>query len=139
MGPAHYVVMALRAIGLLLGNPMLGGGSQLKATQIQTLTEMLAMLVEGGEETWDELKAFAVEVEALATSGMPPSRGQWDALMARDRAARDVLAARKAVLTAPPVSPPPPTPQNPPATPSEGEPGPDSGTSGESDPDKSTE
>lgn len=134
MGPAHYVVMALRAIGLLMGNPALGGGSQLKAVQIQSLTDMLATLVEGGENTREELKRFAIEVETLAASGMPPSRGQWDSLIARDRAARAILAARKAELSRPPVSPPAPEPEKPSAGPSEPLAGSDSGASGEPDP-----
>src|SRR5690606_11455516 len=81
-----------------MSNPALGGGSQLKTEKLRSLTDMLATLVDGGEATFSELRQFATEVEALAASNQSPTRAQWEALEARDRTARDAIAANRRAI-----------------------------------------
>ena len=90
MNPVEVVVLALRSLALLAQNPKLGGGG-LRSDQISELTNTLASLIEGGQETWEQLQAFAQEVKALADSGASPSALQWQQFRDRDAAARTAI------------------------------------------------
>lgn len=92
-GPAAVVVKVLRWIGILAVNPALGGGG-LSRERLATLAARLASLVEGGADTWEELKAFALEIRAMAETGAEPSAAQWQAMRGRDAVVRATLASR---------------------------------------------
>jgi len=97
MTPIEIILMVIKGIATLTMNPALGGGG-VGAARSAALLSMLATLVEGGTETAKELKAFAAEIQALVDAGGNPSRGQWEAMQARDAAARAALEANKAAL-----------------------------------------
>lgn len=87
----------LRGIATLLVNPALGGGG-IGAARGATLLLQLANLVEGGIETHRELDAFAKDIQTLVDNGGNPTRGQWEAMAARDAAARAALEANRKAL-----------------------------------------
>ena len=90
-------VTILRGIATLLVNPALGGGG-IGVIRGATLLNQLATLVEGGIETHKELNEFSKEIMALVESNGNPTRGQWDAMAARDKAARALIEANRKVL-----------------------------------------
>lgn len=97
------VLVILRGIATLLVNPALGGGSNLGVTRTAFLLNLFANIVESGEDTSDDLKALAAEIQAMVDANGGPTPAQWSALEARDKAARDALAANLAALDAPPA------------------------------------
>jgi hypothetical protein len=90
-------VTVLRGIATLLVNPALGGGG-IGVIRGAILLNQLATLVEGGMETRRELDDFSREIQALVDANGQPSRGQWDAMEARDAKARAALEANKEAL-----------------------------------------
>jgi|SRR5690554_2426213 len=98
MNVAEVVALALQSLSLLASNPKLGGGG-LKKEEISELLEQFAILVRGGQKTWEELKEFAREVRDLADRGAQPSPRQWDLFRSRDEAVRATLQAAKERLT----------------------------------------
>ncbi len=92
-------VTVLRGIATLLVNPALGGGG-IGVIRGATLLNQLATLVEGGMETRRELDEFSKEIQALVDANGQPSRGQWDAMAARDEKARAAIQANKDALDA---------------------------------------
>lgn len=112
MNPVQYILMALDGIARLTINPALGGGGYRRERIVQLLGA-LAVLVEGVQHGRRELIAFAEEVKALADAGVEPSRGQWEALMARDVAARVALAEARERLGYEPEPEQNPEPQTP--------------------------
>ena len=83
-------LMILRGISTLTMNPALGGGG-IGNARTAALLDMLATLVESGRTTHAEIDAFAKEIQTLVDSNGEPTRGQWDAMIARDLAARKAL------------------------------------------------
>lgn len=108
MTPLEIVLMVVRGISTLASNPALGGGSNLGLRRTSGLLDMLATLIEGGDETKKELDAFAKEIQTMVDSNGAPTRGQWEAMQARDAAARKQLLENAAALAG--LPPPPPDP-----------------------------
>lgn len=90
MHPIQLVTMVLNGIATLALNPALGGGG-IGAKRTSELLTMLSTLISGGESTWAELKQFAEEIKLLVAQNGEPTRGQWDAMVQRDLAARALL------------------------------------------------
>ena len=86
----NVFLMILRGISTLAMNPALGGGG-IGNQRTAALLDMLATLVESGHTTHAEIDAFAKEIQALVDQNGEPTRGQWDAMIARDLAARKAL------------------------------------------------
>ena len=104
MTPVQILTMVLNGIATLSVNPKLGGGG-IGAARTSELLTMLSTLIAGGQETWEELKVFAAEIQALVDQNGEPTRGQWEAMKARDVAVRSQLKANRARLEAeePPI------------------------------------
>ena len=95
-------ITILRGIATLLVNPALGGGG-IGVIRGATLLTQLATLIEGGMETRKELAEFSKEIQALVDSHGNPTRGQWDAMAARDAAARALIEANRKALDGEPA------------------------------------
>lgn len=95
MGWLVLVRTALNSVGLLLSNPLLGGGGSVKAQQAAELLEVLDMILEEGEDGYEDLKAFTEQVQAMADENRGPTPAEWDMLRARKDAAHDRLQAVK--------------------------------------------
>jgi hypothetical protein len=106
MTPFQIAMMVIRGISTLTMNPALGGGG-IGSARSAALLNMLATLMEGGSEMKTELDAFAQEIQALVDSKGEPTRGQWDAMIARDLAARKALDENLAAIQPPATSMPP--------------------------------
>lgn len=97
MNPIDIIMLVIRGISTLTHNRALGGGG-ISSDRTAFLLETLAVLIEGGAATWADLKAFSKEIEALVATNGEPSRGQWDAMIARDLAVRKQLDANLVVV-----------------------------------------
>lgn len=97
MGIAEIVTLIIRGISILSNNKALGGGG-IGNTRTSFLLDTLAALIQGGEETWEDLKAFSTEIQALVDTNGEPTRGQWEAMIARDQVVRQRLADNLAAI-----------------------------------------
>ena len=89
---------AIRGIGLIANNPLLGGGSSVKFQEAAELLNILGGLVEAGSEAHDELKAFAATISEMAEQGRGPTRAEWDNLRARSLAAHETIQEAAAAI-----------------------------------------
>ncbi len=106
MNALQIALMVIRGISTLTMNPALGGGG-IGSARSAALLDMLATLIEGGSEMKKELDEFAKEIQTLVDNNGSPTRGQWEAMQARDAAARKALADNAAALAATPPAPAP--------------------------------
>lgn len=113
MTPIAIILTIVRGIATLTHNHALGGGG-IGSERTATLLETFAALVQGGEETWEDMKVFAQEIQMLVDQNGEPTRGQWEAMIARDKAVRQRLADNLAALEAPPKEELPDEPIDPP-------------------------
>lgn len=100
MGVLAWVLTVIRSLAVGLSNPQLGGGSHFRMDEASELLSVLGDLIEGGEETVSELKAFAEEIEAMAAANRGPTPQEWEALRARADSAHARLQRVKAELEA---------------------------------------
>ena len=89
MDPVSLALIAINGIRTLLSNPLLGGGSSVKAAEASELLGVLGSLLQQGDDAYDDLKAFAEQVAAIAEANREPSPTEWDFLRARSAAATD--------------------------------------------------
>ena len=89
---------AIRGIGLIANNPLLGGGSSVKFQEAAELLNILGGLVEAGSDAHDELKAFSETIAQMAEQGRGPTRAEWDNLRARSLAASETIQAAAAAI-----------------------------------------
>lgn len=94
------VRLALNSISLLLLNPNLGGRTNIRVTQAAELLDTLDALIEEGEDAYEDLRAFAEEVKAIAEAGRSPTPDEWEGMRARRMAAHDRLQAVKEEILA---------------------------------------
>lgn len=109
MNPVAIITLIVRGIATLTHNKALGGGG-IGSERTATLLETFAALVQGGEEAWEDMKVFALDIQALVDQHGEPTRGQWDAMVARDQAVRQRLADNLATIENPEHSMQPETP-----------------------------
>lgn len=100
MTPISIILTIVRGIATLTHNHALGGGG-IGSERTATLLETFAALVQGGEEAWEDMKVFAQEIQMLVDQNGEPTRGQWDAMIARDLAVRKRLADNLAAIENP--------------------------------------
>ncbi len=91
MNPFQLILTALQGLSLLTNNPALGGGSNLRLEEASELLGLLSEIVARGEEGYEELKAFADTIEAMASENRAPTPVEWSALKARSDAAHDII------------------------------------------------
>lgn len=128
MDPMTLALTAIGGIRVLLANPLLGGGS-VKASEASELLGILGMLLEQGDDAFDDLRAFTEEVQAIADANRSPTPTEWEVLRQRSDDAHARLQAVKEELlgeqeednTSPPTEPPAATEAT------EGETGPEGG------------
>lgn len=83
MDPLSLILLSLSSIGTIIQNPVLGGGSSHKASEIVDLLAVLSALILKGHEGMEELKAFAAHVKTMADDGRAPNRSERDAVAAQ--------------------------------------------------------
>ena len=90
MSGVQTALMIIRGISTLAVNPALGGGG-IGPKRTAALLDMFATIVAGGEEMHQEFDKLAAEIQAMVDNGGNPTKGQWEAMAARDLAARQTL------------------------------------------------
>lgn len=74
MGFAELFMIAVQGISTILNNPLLGGQASATARQASELLAILGSLVQKGDEAYEELRAFASIIKAMADEGRGPTR-----------------------------------------------------------------
>ncbi len=98
---AMLITTALRSLGIVLNNPLLGGGSSQKVDEAAELLQVLATLIEQGDDAYDDLKEFTEMVRQMAAEGRGPTRIELAGLRERKSVAHDRLQAVKDQLLNP--------------------------------------
>lgn len=98
MDPISVGILAINSLRIVLSNPLLGGGSTLRFGEASELLGLLGMLLEEGEDGFEDLKAFAATIQLMAEQGREPTPTEWEILRQRSQDAHDRLQAAKEEL-----------------------------------------
>ena len=107
------VLIAINGVRTVLSNPALGGGSSVKMGEASELLGLLGMLIEEGDDAYDDLKAFTETIQSMADQGRAPSPDEWAGIRLRSDDAHARLQAVKEELLAPAGEETPPAPEQP--------------------------
>jgi hypothetical protein len=100
MNALALALAALRGISTLLSNPAMGGGSHVRLSEASELLNLLGSLIEEGQDTFEELKAFTALIDSMVAAHRGPSPDEWETIRERGQVAHDRLQAVKEELTA---------------------------------------
>ena len=89
MDPISLALIAINGVRTLLANPLLGGGGSVKAAEASELLGILGSLLQQGDDAYDDLKAFADQVAAIADENRSPTPTEWDILRSRSESAAE--------------------------------------------------
>lgn len=128
MNPISMILLAINGLSTVLSNPALGGGSSVRMGEASELLALLNMLIQEGDDGYDDLKAFTDVIESMVVQGRSPTPTEWLGIRARSEDAHARLQAVKDELLGEVEDPSAPAPDPDPA-PDSGEPVADAGDS----------
>lgn len=102
-------ILAVNGLRTVMSNPALGGGSSVRLDQASELLGILGVLLEQGDDAYDDLKEFTETIEDMVKKGREPSADEWDIMRGRSDEAHARLQAAKEELLA--EEEPEPTPE----------------------------
>jgi len=96
MTPLQLIMVALNGLSVLVNNPAIGG-SNLKFQEASELLSILSLLITRGEEGYEDLKAFAEEIQKMVDENRGPTPTEWKTMRARSDVAHETIQkARRA-------------------------------------------
>jgi len=104
-------ILAVNGLRTVMGNPALGGGSSVRLDQASELLGILGVLLEQGDDAYEDLKDFTETIQAMVKGGREPSAAEWDILRQRSddaharlqRAKEELLEEEEPEVTPDPV------------------------------------
>ena len=100
MDPISLILLSLQSLSVVLRNPALGGGSQIKLGEAADIATALAVALQQGEEGYAQLQALTTLIQSMATEHRAPTPTEWGDPIARRDAAHERLQAVKAQIEA---------------------------------------
>ncbi len=75
----ELIIRSINALRLMLNNPILGGGSNVRLSEASELFNILGSLIlaDGDEDAGENLEFFTETVEEMATTGRDPTPLEW--------------------------------------------------------------